>query len=1632
MAQDFKEKLLDLLYRGTEAVPVYIGRGVNAFFKFVLGGTEAERNVKRLKPYVDAVNALEPKMKQLTHQELRKLTEKFKKRLKNGETLEEILPEAFAAVREASVRTTGMRHFDVQIMGGVVLHQGKIAEMATGEGKTLVATLPAYLNALTERGVHIVTVNDYLARRDREWMGPIFELLGLTVGVIQSDMDNPERKQAYNCDITYGTNNEFGFDYLRDNMKLSVEDQVQRELHYAIVDEVDNVLIDEARTPLIISGPAEESPEKYFEATRLARHLRKGIHYEVHEKEHRVTLTEEGIEEAQRYLKVDSFYNSRNIDWPHYIDVALRAKELYKRDKDYVVMDGQVIIVDEFTGRLMPGRRWSDGLHQAVEAKEGLTVREENQTLATITFQNYFKLYAKLAGMTGTAATEAGEFLKIYELEVVVIPTNRPLRRYNFPDLVYGTAKEKWDAVVEEIIRTNKTGRPILVGTTSIENSEMLSRRLSRYGVEHEVLNAKHHEREAKIVARAGQLGAVTIATNMAGRGTDIVLGKQSFEEVLQWWKEHGLAPKDVSADMPREELDRILVEHWAEVYLPGDEPKPDTPESTYRALKARWAECGMYPMPLPSEFDEGGVAKLGGLHVVGTERHEARRIDNQLRGRAGRQGDPGSSRFFVSLDDDLMRIFMSPWVRNLMRKSGLREGEAIESGLVTRGIERAQRRVEEQNFEIRKQLLEYDEVMNEQRKLVYGQRQQILKGSDPEILQKIIDGIISRHIDTKHYDVREYNFNPVRDALRRIGLRISFEEWKEKSEAELVELLIARYSEPGAPAPPPDRLREFYRELSQFFLGGQRIPEKRRVRKLRSWAKKHSLLFDRKKWENELRSEIFETLVRLVKESVEDVPVEEFVSEWTAFGLEQDFPTTHYTERLDYDQFREWVEPLAVKLDVKEWAPLSRSRDRLHPVLLEKVTSAWKDIPEDELKERLIRHSSGIWFNSPAFAKSPTPEHISAFALVRFGVDISPEVFREIILRAIARAGETLAEQRYSQLQQQTNIQDWVREYLEFTIEKELEGEGRNLPALSRELDLRLGLEIPPFELSKYGVVDLREFVLSSYREKHGEVNRREGVEEITLRTIENAVANTVEKFVDPKTGSDPLSRSFEPLSAFANSLGLRITEDDWKNLDRVQLRHLSVRQALKRYGADRTEDIVSRFVQSAVYRFLESGAFSAEHSYHGLADWVVRTFHLRRFGTGLSQQIEEQVQNWLEETRSSILNEMLTYYKEYEVPVEEASSQLVTALAQAYYSTQSGEETDFYLLARVLTQRTSLNVRESDLARAEEGEEKGAIGYLAEKAASTYSHRPHKKLLDDFTGAVFSLFLDSDRFFTEWQTDSIRQWMKLIRLTTFTPDTWQEEVTELLTSHIVSVVQKDYEDRSKGSVIRVCTTSAFETFLDAELSEGGRDFRSLRGILFRKFDAYTDPFELSKMSWEELKSHLTELALDAYRRRKSEIGEVRMLYTASSLMLYILDTKWKDHLYAIDHLKGSIGLRGYAGIDPKIAYKKEAYEMFDTMIRSVEDQFTDMLLKVSFEEEEEAPRASWTVERYIHSEDSAITRHKQAQEQAAQQAGRGESRPKPVRVKREPKPNDPCPCGAKNSNGTPKKYKKCCMVRR
>lgn len=733
-------------------------------------GSFNDREVKKLFKTVHEIEALDSKMQALSDAELRNMTEVFKSELQKGKTLDDILPEAFALVREAAWRTLRMKHFPVQLLGGIVLHQGRIAEMKTGEGKTLVATAPVYLNALEGRGVHVVTVNDYLASRDKEWMGKIYEFLGLSVGCIVHGITNEERRNAYLCDITYGTNNEFGFDYLRDNMVIYKEEMVQREQNFAIVDEVDSILVDEARTPLIISGAGQKSTKLYALVDHFVRTLKNEVDFTVDEKAHTVVLTDDGVQKAERAFSLENLADPENMEISHHINQALKAHSLMRLDRDYVVKDGEIVIVDEFTGRLMFGRRYSDGLHQAIEAKEGLEVQRESKTLATITLQNYFRMYRKLAGMTGTAKTEEDEFKHIYNMDVVVIPTNKDIQRKDMPDSVYRSEEGKFRAVVNQIIERHKNGQPVLVGTISIENSELLSKLLKKYGVPHEVLNAKHHEREAEIVAQAGHYGAVTIATNMAGRGTDIILGGNIEFKVKRELKKQGYS-------------DTILSKVTS--LIPYDDPEVIEAKQKYQEL---------YEREKPF-FDEENrkVVEAGGLHIIGTERHESRRIDNQLRGRAGRQGDPGASQFYISLEDDLMRLFGSERIQGIVDKLGMDDDEPIEAGLLSKSIESAQKRVEGRNFSIRKHVLQYDDVMNKQREVIYKERRRVLEGDNlREHVIGMLEGLVDEAIEIYTADAKypeEWDLKGLEDNLHTIFLpkgSLHFEKLEELTKEDL------------------------------------------------------------------------------------------------------------------------------------------------------------------------------------------------------------------------------------------------------------------------------------------------------------------------------------------------------------------------------------------------------------------------------------------------------------------------------------------------------------------------------------------------------------------------------------------------------------------------------------------------------------------------------------------------------------------------------------------------------------------------------------------------------------------------------------------------------------------------------
>ncbi len=1099
-------------------------------------GSRNERVVADMLATVEAVNHLEPVMQKLSDKALSGKTQEFRARLAeafhgklNEATrqeidveLEKLLPEAFAVVREAArrvIRTPNpqnpqpMRHFDVQLIGGMVLHRGGISEMATGEGKTLVATLAAYLNALPGRGVHIVTVNDFLAKRDRDWMGPLYEFLGLTAGAIQNQQEYDEKRKAYGCDITFGKDSEFGFDYLRDNMRWSTEEQVQqRGLYYGIVDEVDSVLIDEARTPLIISGPSEESTDKYYVADRIARRLHKDEHFAIKEKEKSANLTEQGIAVAEKMLGVGSIYAGGNADWPHHIEQAIRAHNLWKRDVDYVVKQGEIIIVDEFTGRLMQGRRWSDGLHQAIEAKEQLKIKEEDQTLATVTYQNLFRLYKKLSGMTGTAMTEATEFDKIYKLDVIRIPTNRPMIRTEFGDVVYRTEKEKYHAIEEEVVESHSTGRPVLVGTISIEKSEHISEQLVRRGIKHEVLNAKHHEREAQIVAQAGQMGNVVIATNMAGRGTDIVLGSFPPEELLEHWKKYGMAPKDVLITQPREELEKRLTEFWAQKFVEAETLEKTPREQWPELLRKFWEKNKMRPLKLCSS-----VADLGGLHIIGTERHEARRIDNQLRGRAGRQGDPGSSRFFLSLQDDLMRIFASERVSSILGRIGMEEGMAIEHGMVTRSIERAQRKVEEHNFEMRKHVLEYDEVMDKQRKAIYGLRQQVLEHADLKgLILEMAEDSLQEDIHTlipSDIAPEDRNGRPLVEWAAGHGVVLTDAQWKEAGRTALTELFRAQKKD----RPSEEIIAEVVRNARDLFLNADIPFFHWNFTGFSRWARHMSLPLEAEETRQALIKRLTACIDKAAREQHGSITQEEAAELCANQALDTYISGGVTMEEWNLPGLEKWAQAADVALPVNQWqraeeAPdaeveeLSQRTEAVRAQIIERLNRALRNRSGADLIARLAVHE--FLRNLDESAAAVEAKRSSLGSVIKgLAKSLRVEVAEEDVDKEVAQEVDAIEQSLAGQLKQRLAgrtaeeiaaicADDMIGTFLALDLAEP----ERNLTGLAEVLFRKYNLQLDPFELSKQSPGELQEFCNARIKEAYEQREQQIGAERMRM----------------------------------------------------------------------------------------------------------------------------------------------------------------------------------------------------------------------------------------------------------------------------------------------------------------------------------------------------------------------------------------------------------------------------------------------------------------------------------------------------------------------------------------------------
>ncbi len=1636
----FTDKLIEI----AEVVPVHIGRFFNDAFRLVLGGTAIQRMLRQLQPTVEAINALEPQLQKLSDKALSAKTEEFRNRLADGATLDDLLVEAFAVVREAARRLEGhpypKRHYDVQLLGGIVLHQGKIAEMVTGEGKTLVATLPAYLNALTGKGVHIITVNDYLARRDAAWMGPVYEFLGLTVGAIQSEMDPDMRKPIYACDIVYGTNHEFGFDYLRDNMRIRVEDQVQRELNYAILDEVDNILIDEARTPLIISGMPEGTTEKYYIANRAAQRLKKGVHYEVKEKERAVVLTEEGILAAQKLVGVTSFYTGKNVDWPHYIDNALQAKELFERDRRYVVKDGEVIIVDEFTGRLMPGRRWSNGLHQAIEAKEGLRVQEENQTLATITYQNFFRLYKKLAGMTGTALTEAAEFAKIYNLEVVPIPPNKPLRRVSYPDVIYATDAEKVDAIIEEIAEVHATGRPVLVGTVSVERSEMLSERLQRRGIPHVVLNAKYHKKESAIVAQAGEPGAVTIATNMAGRGTDIVLGGnptlQLQAELELQWKKTETEAKDLinvfrnarrlAAEKPPAPVELVLPglrpgqrAHWDPALSAGEnihriaaamgiEMSPEDAEK----LLARLGE-----LEAKAEAAHDKVVALGGLHIIGTERHEARRIDNQLRGRAGRQGDPGSSRFFLSLEDDLMRIFMGEWVRGFMRKAGLRDGQAIEAGMVTRAIERAQRKVEEMNFGMRKHVLEYDEVMNEQRKLVYGERQAVLEAFRERPPEVVASEVISEFIQPEWLEGEGVE---LRRSFQLAAAAVRAACGVDASEADWRRLGFQGFCERAAEAasgmrPDRDEIEAAATRAIAEALG--EFESRERWSSFPQMRVKELGFTIERPWH-----EVFaEILSAKLAEAVEPAATAAIIRDWVHRGVIADLPLLP-SRKWDYDGFLAWRGELPCNISGAEWGPLLGRPENIEPLVVERLTEGFGSQSIGSIISALVRRGTELYLRSDVFRRRPSPERISCWAEYRFGIRISPAELEDLAAEALSLVARAAAEAKATQLDEPDGFAlFWHYPSIAAAVRRTLAAEGRDFVGLCRRIEQDFAVRLDPFDLSKLGGEALRKAVADALAASPLPCISCRGLDEIVTRTFQSVIDHAIEEYV--QDDAVPAERNYAPLKAWADGLGLHFSRDDWLAASRDELGAMLSAQVRDLADGD-ARDFARRCTESSIKDFLAGESFAEDPSYERLAAWAFGRF---RFSAA-SSKIETALSRAVDERRNNLKKQLITdIQKNIEAEgrePQEAIGLLFAAALRAYFTANVvAEEISLEPLARWINSKLHVSIPAAQMQELMDIDERTITALVCERARQALARQKLDRIVADVVNASIDCFLPPETFPAAWAAAEFEQWLKRSGLGV-EPDVQKlmEDVDEAILEILVETAMAGYGERPAGIVAADTVRHAFDTFLDSDLAAAGRNFVGLAAKMNRKFRLNLDPFELSKLDVESLRKLMERLAFEALERRAAEIGRRQLHWIARVLILQAIDTRWKDHLAVMEGLQSGIGLRGYAQIDPKIAYKKEGYEAFEAMIAAIQEEVSDMLLRAQIELGTEVQEERGDL-HLVHSNASA---YRAQMDRAITGSGQSERGRVPVRAQREPGRNDPCSCGSG------KKYKNCCMGKR
>ncbi|NQT86024.1 hypothetical protein HQ560_04620, partial [bacterium] len=1271
-------------------------------------------------------------------------------------------------------------------------------------------------------------------------------------------------------------------------------------------------------------------------------------------------------------------------------------------------------------------------------APRGARIKEENQTLATITFQNFFRLYDKISGMTGTALTEAGEFQKIYKLDVVPIPTNRPLRRAEYNDLIYGTEREKWGAIVEEIVSVHQTGRPILVGTISIEASENLSGMLERRGIEHEVLNAKHHEREAFIVKDAGQFGAVTVATNMAGRGTDIVLGQCTWQDVLAHLKKTGMAPRDITANTARDEVQLQLERYWHTYWDLGKGKNKDLPadDDVHRRLLAYWEERGIHPITLGES-----VAELGGLHIVATERHEARRIDNQLRGRAGRQGDPGSSRFFVSLEDDLMKIFMAQWVRTFMVRAGLSEGQPIESAMVSRAIERAQKKVEEQNFEVRKNLLEYDEVMDEQRKLIYDQRQEVLEGGERRNPADVIQRGIDRFIPDKVGDLPGRIFGLLDPLAATVHVDVSRDAW-EQADRQTLETLLADKARQALKGGIDRKAIDAWvgQIVADARADGEAYPERWQLGRLARWARSMEIDVPEERLAALVHDRLADVLAQAAGAQQRD-DLATVLRNWFVVGYEQDLPLLSRASRWELDTFRQWLRAVGVSVEIVEWTPARSTCEALTPLWLEAAEKTFAGRSPADVSAELTRAAAVSYLGSSLFRQRPDARRLAYWAERRLAVEVTPhallQAYEEAIAPAFVQALADPLAARLKGLSATKAAEAWAAGTAAWHLDSHLRFHAHNLVGLATYLSARLRVGLSSLALAQHPRDAMAAHVLDQLEERaapQDDGQHFEGLEDIAFNMVNGVIARLVENSLGDRYTSLPSERSFTPLAIWANELSLSIAEEQWLAFGLPELRLHFLREAADAYPAETAEALaetfIPRFTRTPVRQFLGSDGFREQPGYGMLAAWGVGRYAFLPRDSQVEAQVKRFAEDSLKKTRAQLIAAKLADFAQDRTELDFAVEDLVPPTLDAFRSTAEGDEVDLGGLAAFARKVFDVSVQVHKLEEEAQGDEREAVRALTAHAKRHYARHGMERLVADAVEGVFDLHMPADTFPSEWRCELMHHWLRVTGLSgVLSAEELRDETLMAIEAYFERSAVDALRDRPAEQVRSVLVSAALQVFLETSLTEEGNDFIGLANAIHSKFGLDADPLELSKLNAGELDTRLREQVMTAYEARKRFLGPGPMLWTIRQILLQTIDLKWKDHLYNMDHLRGVIGFRGYGQKDPKVEYKREGYEMFDTMTRSIEDSVTDYLLKVEFNFGERDAPSVWHADSYIHE---AAQAYQQQQEAASAPQGGEQAAPKAIVAGKEPGRNDPCPCGKTRAGGKPVKYKNCCGRRR